>query len=749
MNMDNVILPGIITLEIPETRKASTESNNMPITQFIKNEISISPSPLNSNIRCICDHQADLICQNGDCSEAMFCYKCAELYHETHPAIPIQYYLQTKMAKLDLKTPHTAQFTFLHERNAISQMKAYQENIESQLKSIYKKLTLELEAIIKNSLVNHKEAPLPFQEKINNHLLELSTHEEQCMKYVENINELRTEVEKLMEKGSWKQAKQVLEKWEKIAGEGETSIFNEQLLFNHSTLMTKYINYIQGMRYRPYNVLKLLAEYSEALIHIARIDIPLPNTVLSTIRHANTKEPLLENTVISKSIQSEDNLFYYLTYEEIIEDIYCLRTEIKDYKKELAGIREEKSNLLVKYTKIKDSSDEEKRALRNKDLKINTFGLRKESLKLLLTHENKLSARGTNTNLSNLNIPNTENLNNSPSPFIYCNRKQDSLSSSILLPQGESYFGFGNNRSSIIENLANKSYVLLSHVDNLFWFDSGTENLYIYNIKSRRSERRNINLEIPHLFSAVQMSSETFISGGYLGSFPNWRCLKSTYKYKEERSTISQMSDMILEKGSHKLVGVELPYITYIYSLGGYYNSKFLSLCERYSVESNRWTKMPSLSQKKAGVGACCFNNERIYAFGGHMGNSNFSGVIECLDINKGEEGVWEIINLVHNKGWRKRRNPGVIQINGECILVFGGVDGAYKSDSYIFNVNTKSVSKLNSLLRAADSFNERNAPLIFDNLVYVFGFRNSDIHLFHLQKYKWTFIKRHHWEHL
>lgn len=54
-----------------------------------------------------------------------------------------------------------------------------------------------------------------------------------------------------------------------------------------------------------------------------------------------------------------------------------------------------------------------------------------------------------------------------------------------------------------------------------------------------------------------------------------------------------------------------------IYVAGGYINGVPTDKCEVYSIQNDKWRRLPDLSEKKCSTSLCILDNKFLYAMGG------------------------------------------------------------------------------------------------------------------------------------
>lgn len=133
---------------------------------------------------------------------------------------------------------------------------------------------------------------------------------------------------------------------------------------------------------------------------------------------------------------------------------------------------------------------------------------------------------------------------------------------------------------------------------------------------------------------------------------------------------------MLKQKCSHTLLAFNGRYIL---SLGGYVERRDSSFCEAYNVEKNKWIQIIPLSEPKAYIIACTFNNRFIYCIGGRGCTQKHT--IEILD-GLAMEDEWVSVQLMQFDMLTKNNYGEAMQISGETIMIL--------SRNGLFVYNTK-----------------------------------------------------------
>lgn len=161
-----------------------------------------------------------------------------------------------------------------------------------------------------------------------------------------------------------------------------------------------------------------------------------------------------------------------------------------------------------------------------------------------------------------------------------------------------------------------------------------------------------------------------------------------------------------------------------IYVCGGNdeYGNK-LSVCEKYDLLSNSWTKISSLNQKVSGLYICNFNDKFIFKFGGESTQTLLSQIIEIYDIKNNK---WSVIQAFTDSNLVPviSRLGACIQLNEKNIFIFGGYyakNDAGTNQSFILEVSEKkfTIKHLNEQLLPHCAGFWSNMPLIYANKVF------------------------------
>jgi len=270
-------------------------------------------------------------------------------------------------------------------------------------------------------------------------------------------------------------------------------------------------------------------------------------------------------------------------------------------------------------------------------------------------------------------------------------------------------------------------------------------DIYFLNLQSMCYEKIKIPTQKIHYNSAgILVKNRYFLCGG------NDQTAKIEYSEmyeldKESASWIKKQS-MNIARRNHTLISFNSA--EFIYAICGYNSEyKYLSHCEKYSINHNKWIEIPETNEKKQDPSICQVNNRFIYIMGGGKYEDSewiFSDNIEYLDTYAETE--WKIFNLSPNSDILPPQcYCGAVQVSYTEILIFGGFhDNLHQNECFILNLENSTLEKLSTKLPKPASFINRNSlPKIKGNLLYAIQANSLDIFVCGLSEFKWRFISK------
>ena len=282
--------------------------------------------------------------------------------------------------------------------------------------------------------------------------------------------------------------------------------------------------------------------------------------------------------------------------------------------------------------------------------------------------------------------------------------------------------------SNVINLLENHEELkdLLKKNRHLAYF--ANKQVRVYNVDSKLAKSIDVDItkDNPEM---IEVNDSIYIVG-------DLNYTLSTYEVDIDTGAVQKKADLIYKKYYTHLIHRR----GFIYSLGGF-DGASKNICEKYNIESNEWTQIPSLNSAKYVVGGCVFNDRYIYIFGGAGAHYQaYLEEIELLDCEEEEEG-WKKVTIVNKEGWSPRYYIQAIQVDNRNILLFGGYNGADIKDSFLFDVPKREFKKLPDLKEATRfTYNRTSSAVLVEGKVFAVDYNNR-IHTYDLAKNIWDMI--------
>ena len=218
-------------------------------------------------------------------------------------------------------------------------------------------------------------------------------------------------------------------------------------------------------------------------------------------------------------------------------------------------------------------------------------------------------------------------------------------------------------------------------IKKLLWFHQGRKNIYSYDLIENENwkEINNINnFIIPISPSIIQLTDDSaFFSGGCLEIN---KATKNCFFYNE--GIFKEKGNMLKERRNHSSIRIN----NLIYVCGGMdSNSNHLNLCEKYSLQYEKWIKCSPLNEERSHLSLCNMNNKYLYAIGGENKKNGFLDSIEKYTV-VGD--VWEVIKV---KLPYKLECVGCIGVSHYDMIIFGGYSPQKFQRETIIKYNTSS----------------------------------------------------------
>ncbi len=198
------------------------------------------------------------------------------------------------------------------------------------------------------------------------------------------------------------------------------------------------------------------------------------------------------------------------------------------------------------------------------------------------------------------------------------------------------------------------------------------KSVSVYNVRTHRALKLKLSKGVPVSFpSLILVADKLYIVGGCLmyGYTASTFCVQL-----DSPNTFENRANMSHQRCGHTLAQLGQ---AWIYAVGGYSGSlDYLRECEKYSVLSDKWTSIPSLTEGKTLPSLCFINSRLLYCLGGYPYNDKSPGNhIESLD-TADEESGWSRFTFAQPRDldqWDSRCGFLSVQVSPFSLLLFGG----------------------------------------------------------------------------
>lgn len=250
------------------------------------------------------------------------------------------------------------------------------------------------------------------------------------------------------------------------------------------------------------------------------------------------------------------------------------------------------------------------------------------------------------------------------------------------------------------------------------------------------------NIKLPPDSASIYVNSRFFVCGGRSDSAKIQYC--STFELDMSLNRLNKAADMLTEKRNHSLASLEN---SSFYSICGYNEeSGYLSNCEKYIIEEDKWITMPPTKEKRQDPTPCPVSNCKIYIIGGVITNEDewtYLPGIEMLNTNELELG-WKQIMLKDSKVWTARVYSGATQTSKNQILIFGGYNGTHLDQCFELDLENHTISLLKTKLVRPSCFISRNSlPISYNSRIYANSTNGLEMHELDLTQSMWTLVSK------
>jgi hypothetical protein len=277
-------------------------------------------------------------------------------------------------------------------------------------------------------------------------------------------------------------------------------------------------------------------------------------------------------------------------------------------------------------------------------------------------------------------------------------------------------------------------------LNNFLLMDINYQSKEIYYLLQNKIAKITISEEkastefIQHNIQAASLDSQTilishkqfFVNGSSESAHHNIH-----YSFDLNTFCSVELASMKYGRFSHQLVEYENLLIV----TGGYNNKEYLSSCEAYEINSNQWSALPDLNEKRSNHISFVYNGN-LYVFGGIKGDvKNPGSYVTSLERLSEDKKKWEIFNVKTDLDRFPVFSNSYLHYNmnnNNVILIFGDRDnqGERNSDVISLNPETLEITKTNLKLGNSNWFYRYIYFTDFQNR-HNFISRNGHLHRF------------------
>lgn len=226
-------------------------------------------------------------------------------------------------------------------------------------------------------------------------------------------------------------------------------------------------------------------------------------------------------------------------------------------------------------------------------------------------------------------------------------------------------------------------------IPRLYYPQQGSKFIHCFKILNNISQI----VSIQNQFSLPERSrclvtpeGACYLFGGYMPSLRMF--MNNTFILDEHRSNLVALQPMKTGRADHAL----LQEGDNIYVLGGmtFHGSDgqqtgqvtSINSCEVYSMSKDEWSEMPSFEHARQQFSVCQFNEKFLFIFGGKLLKSGKANIdttqlfsfVQEVEVYEIEKNTWRTLNYISEPQRLAVVAPGVTQLAGSQIMIFGGV---------------------------------------------------------------------------
>jgi hypothetical protein len=296
-----------------------------------------------------------------------------------------------------------------------------------------------------------------------------------------------------------------------------------------------------------------------------------------------------------------------------------------------------------------------------------------------------------------------------------------------ILIEGMESLKFKSNNSKVYNKYLNLDYGE-KPIERIYQPIDSTSTLNVFNVKEKNvfekdvhftqndEEKSEINF-FPKFSRSINILGKLYVTGGEIYN----RVLNNLIEVDCEKFEAKEKCKMKFTRSAHTLVNISNLKIV---AISGAYGE---TSCEEYSIEKDKWSRLPSVKKDRIGASALVFSSESINLFFGKRYDIenkiwNFVDTIEKIDLFNGYP-VWSEINLKITSADVNRQLAfcGLIASPNEKVYLLGGQ--AVVNDNIQLSDQILEIDLDRNTMGACTHIKMPKQTLFIDNNFYFYNF--------------------------
>jgi len=217
--------------------------------------------------------------------------------------------------------------------------------------------------------------------------------------------------------------------------------------------------------------------------------------------------------------------------------------------------------------------------------------------------------------------------------------------------------------------------------------------LYTIDLESLAFKELVHNKDFSYSNQLTTSNGRLFLTGGK-------KNLTSTFELDKAQQDFISKANMANGRYFHAFVQFR---DSILLALGGY-NGTPMNECEAYDIDTDKWSPISSLVEKRFRFTAFCYDQTFVYIACGYNQTLKTTNTMERVALGSLLDGKWESFE-VKNKGFAPCYSIGSLSLNDKETLLFGGVSTVSAPQCMIFNRQKNEITLSAAKITDKDEF--------------------------------------------